>query len=64
VAATRVYWADDAGNLGWTATDGASCALLVKAAGEVRGWDIDDTSVYLAVSMPAAQGFELWKLAR
>ena len=49
LSGTRLYWADDAGNLGWTASDGQSCGLLVKGAGGITGWDIDDTAAYALV---------------
>jgi hypothetical protein len=63
---SRLYWADDAGNVGWTAIDGSACGLVVKAAGEMHGWDVDQDSVYVVVNTgtSAAPASELWRIKR
>jgi hypothetical protein len=58
----RLYWADDVFDIGWTATDGSACGLVVKALPGVSGWDADETAVY--VTLPVGAGSELWRIGR
>jgi hypothetical protein len=60
LVAGRLYFVDDGGNVGWTMPDGSSCGLLVKGAGTIRGFDADDSAVYLSIGAGASS--ELWRV--
>jgi hypothetical protein len=55
----RLYFLDDGGNLGWTALDGETCALVVKNIG-IKRMDIaaDGKAAYLLVA-----SHELWRIS-
>jgi hypothetical protein len=62
LAGERLFFRDDGGNVGWSALDGKSCALVVAGASGLAGADVDaDGKVaYLSVAMGALH--ELWRV--
>ncbi len=62
LAGKRLYFTDSSGDLGWIATDGSECGLIVQAAGTLAGADIDADGEAAYLSVQTGSAHELWRL--
>jgi hypothetical protein len=58
----RLYFADDA-SVGWVATAGGACGLIIAGRQAIKGWAVSDGALYFTDPVTTAGNNSIWRVA-